>query len=435
MVSFHNLFITHNLSEKIKKSINLITYNLQNKDLLVVIFSRLIVVIAQLGFVKLYSGKLSAYSIGVYALFGTISYILSATVFIPLDYYQQALIYPLREQGKSLMSLVYFNLKIFKWILLFTIISLPLLFIFNQSTLVIYFILAVMVAVSTYTAGALRGVLNNLEHKQAVAVIQVLEGIGKVGVLYLLFELLGHTAMEVIGTQLFVSVLIIPFSIYLSFYYLIYKGDIGEPIKWKKYLKFAYPIAIGAIINLAQLQGYRLLLAPMGFIEIIGKYFVVSQVGVVGMSIISIIYSQIYIPIVYKTKGGYLQVYLKNALLLISFVFVFSLIFSKALVSLLTKPEYSQYSILILYGILAEGCNLILGALGIYLTIKSKTRQMLLGSVLTATISVMVTYLLYIYNVISIYTIGVPIIMSQLFGVCYMYLIYKKCSYVFKSDT
>ena len=379
-----------------------------------------------MGFVKLYSSKLSAYSLGVYALFGTISYVLSASIFIPLDYYQQALIYPLREQGKSLMSLVYFNLKIFKWLLLFTLISLPLIFLFLKSTLVVYFALAVMLAVATYTASALKAVLNNLEHKQAVAAIQIFEAIGKVGVLYLLFALLGHTAMEVISAQLLVSILVISFSIYLSCNYLIFKGDIVEPIKWKKFFKFSYPLALGAIINLAQLQGYRLLLAPMGYMEIIGKYFVISQVGVAGMSIISIIYSQIYIPTVYKTKGEYLRVYLKNALFLICFVFVFSLILSKPLVSILTKPEYSQYSILILYGIIVEGCNLLLGGLGVYLTIKSKTKEMLSGLILIALISVVSTCLLYISSFLNIYTIGIPIILSQLFAVCYMYFVYKK---------
>ena len=232
--------------------------------------------------------------------------------------------------------------------------------------------------------------------------------------------------MEVISAQLLVSILVISFSIYLSCNYLIFKGDIVEPIKWKKFFKFSYPLALGAIINLAQLQGYRLLLAPMGYMEIIGKYFVISQVGVAGMSIISIIYSQIYIPTVYKTKGEYLRVYLKNALFLICFVFVFSLILSKPLVSILTKPEYSQYSILILYGIIVEGCNLLLGGLGVYLTIKSKTKEMLSGLILIALISVVSTCLLYISSFLNIYTIGIPIILSQLFAVCYMYFVYKK---------
>jgi hypothetical protein len=162
--------------------------------------ARILVVVLQLGYVKLYTTSLSNYSLGIYALWCTISYILNAAVFVPIDYYQQANIYPLRAQGKSLMGLVYFNFNVFKWIGLTSIVVVLTATLFKQ-TLGLYVAAAAGLAVTTYAANALRGVLNNLEHKQVVALVQALEAFGKIIVLLVLISLTGATALQVIGSQ------------------------------------------------------------------------------------------------------------------------------------------------------------------------------------------------------------------------------------------
>jgi hypothetical protein len=105
---------------------------------------------------------------------------------------------------------------------------------------------------------------------------------------------------------------------------------------------------------------------------------------------------------------------------------MFSLVFSRPLVMLLTKPEFGEHSLLILYGIIAEGGNLLLGGLSVYMTIKGKTTQMLWGSLLTAVVSLVLTIVIYLIGAINLYTIGLPIILSQAIAVMYMYGVYKK---------
>jgi len=175
------------------------------------------------------------------------------------------------------------------------------------------------------------------------------------------------------------------------------------------------------------MQGYRVLLAPLGYIEIMGLYTTVANVGQSGMNAASVIYSQLFVPNLYKTNGKDIFGYTKMALGIILVVILVSTFFSKEIVALLTNSFFSQYSYLIFYGILAEGSNMIIGGLSIYLTIHNLTAKTIVASWIGLITFIVSFGLLYFLNIFSVWTIGLPIVLSQLSVVIYMiYLVFYK---------
>jgi O-antigen/teichoic acid export membrane protein len=393
------------------------------RDLLTVSISRIVIVLFQLIYLKVYTTQLSTHDLGIYALWCTISYVLSASVFVPIDYYQQSKIYPLRSQGHSLKGLVYFNFKILKWVGIIAVAVVIVVAIFEK-ILALYITIAVALAVTMYVTIALRGLLNNLEYKHLVSSVQVFEAIIRVALFICLIYLTGKTAVELISSQVIAFI----FTSIILIWFCMRKGifDQGRMIivNNQEVIKFCLPITIGAILNLVQLQGYRLILAPLGYVEIIGVYFGTTQVGIALMSFFSLIFVQIFTPNIYKTNGEYIKIYLRNALLLIAGVFFIGLIFSHPLVTLATKPEFANKSLLILYGIVAEGGNLLIGGLTIYLIIRGKNKQMLLASFYSTIASLFSIIILHFCELVNIYTIGLPIVISQVSVIIYMFRVY-----------
>src|SRR3954470_1701630 len=90
-------------------------------DTLLAIVSRIVVIGAQLGYVKLYSNRLDNHELGLYFFLFTVSYSLNAFLFVPLDYYQQSKIYNYLRSDISLKSLFTFNRKCLTWVALLTL--------------------------------------------------------------------------------------------------------------------------------------------------------------------------------------------------------------------------------------------------------------------------------------------------------------------------
>jgi O-antigen/teichoic acid export membrane protein len=147
----------------------------------------------------------------------------------------------------------------------------------------------------------------------------------------------------------------------------------------KDVIKQSYPISFGALVNLFQLQGYRLIIVPLGSAEIVGIYSTLESIGKAGMNAVAAIYAQIFTPNIYKTDGKFTNTYVKNALLLAGFVLIFFYMIDEYIVLFLTNYEFLKYKSLIMFGVLIEAANFIIGAYAIKLTLLRKNRLTLLG--------------------------------------------------------
>jgi O-antigen/teichoic acid export membrane protein len=395
------------------------------KDTAAILVSRILIALLQLVYVKIYTAHLSNTNLGIFALCCSLSYLLNAAVFVPVDYYQQARIYPLRAEGKSLLGLLKFNITILKWIAIASI-AISIVVMQLNGAMVFYFLTAVLLAVTTYIAIALRGALNNLQHKITVALCQSIEAFSRILIFLILANLIGANALQMINAQILAFCISIALMLAYIWHMKLFSIGDADVVDKKSLTIFCYPIAIGALLNLVQLQGYRLILAPLGYLDVIGVYFGTTQVGIAGMSIVALTFSQVYLPKLYKTNGDFIPTYLRYAFFAIAFVFTFSLIFSRPLVMLLTKPEFAENSLLIIYGVTAEGANLLIGGFSVYMTIKNKTNELLWSSIIAGMVSVVATSILHLTGNITLYTIGLPIILSQAIVVAYLYRVYLK---------
>ena len=394
-----------------------------------IVFFRSIAILLQLLFLKLYSNYLSVYELGIYYLFVTLSYSINAFLLVPLDYFQQSKLNYLKSAQKSLRSFLPLNKHMFYILISLMLVTESIMF-FIDHTLIVTVLLIYILSISFYFNTLVRGFLNNLDYRRNAIYTLVGEGILKISFFLLLIQYFNASAV-----LLLCITIVATFCMSSILYLLLQKKEeylIAEKITFSasEVFHFSYPISIGAIINWIQTQGYRVLLAPLGYIEIMGLYATVANVGQSGMNAASIIYSQLFVPNLYKTNGKDISGYTKMAFLVILVVILISVFFSKDIVALLTNSFFSQYSYLIFYGILAEGSNMIIGGLSIYLTIHNLTIKTIVASWVGLITFIVSFGLLYFLNIFSVWTIGIPIVLSQLGVVIYMlYLVsykYKK---------
>lgn len=396
-------------------------------DVTVVFLARASVIIGQLAYIKLYSNYLSHYELGIYFYLITVSYSLNALIFVPVDYYQQSKIYECLKNGVSLRSFLVLNKKIFYWVGIAAIIGFSL-FIFVRPRESIYFVLIIITAVALYISQALRGGLNNLEHKRIAAISLILEALLKIALLIVLLRFMAPNAIALIASWIIAMVLVAGF---LGWHFIklgVFSkgGDTLVQISAADVFRFAYPISISAIFNWIQLQGYRLVLVPLGFAEMVGLYAIIENIGKAGMGACSSVFGQMFVPNIYKSSGKYTGTYLRNALLLIAVVFFFSLAFSDAIVSIVTNGTYAKYSWILLLGVVAEAANFLLGALVIHTTLTSSTKPMLSASIVGVGSMVAIFGGIYYGGVVTVQSIGIPIVISQIIALVYMYWVFRK---------
>jgi O-antigen/teichoic acid export membrane protein len=374
---------------------------------------RALVVVFQLVFLKIYSNNTSADELGVYYFLLTASYSLNAFLLIPLDYYQQSQLYHLKAEEKSLRSFYPINQFVAK-------LTGSLLVLGN---IICYFInpqycyaitLITMFAISTYGVTLFRGIINNLEHRRAAIYCLLIEYVLKIVFFLIIIQFHKPSSLVILGSLLSASLVSFLVLFILVIRLTEFKFESIKPIHLKDVFKFSYPISISAVINWIQTQSYSLILVPLGLPEVVGIYATVANVGQGGMNAYSTIFAQIFVPNLYKSKGKYIGVYLRNAVLSIIFVLLVSALFSKTIITLLTKPEFAMYAMVILFGIACEAGNFLSGALTIYLTLHNVTKATLTMSFVGLITFVVCFSLLYVFHFISVFTIGIPMVITQI---------------------
>lgn len=390
-----------------------------------IVFVRLLTIFIQLFFIKCVTNTISVDELGIYYFLQTVSYSLNAVLFVPLDYFQQSNLYLYINEGISIKSYFIFNKRIAYIIFVVLLVGTMVVGVLNASYC-LGFVIIILLSVSTYMSLFLRGIVNNLEYRRRAAYNLLIESVIRIGLLYLFLSLFTASSIIVLLALFFASLIAILFL--LSFIRKLPQYINGEirSIKIKNVWHFSYPISIGAIVNWIQLQGYRLVLVPLGFTEVVGYYATVANIGSSGMNVCSTIYNQLFLPDLYKSLGQYLKKYLYNALGIIGVVLLISVFLKNLIVNILTTSIYVEYSYLIFYGIVIEAGNFIVGALTTFLGIHNMTKYSIKVSLFALITFILVFTLVFSFGKITPANIGIPIAISQIVVTLYLGIIVRK---------
>jgi O-antigen/teichoic acid export membrane protein len=395
------------------------------KDIALSTIARVLVIILQLINVKLYTNYLDAGQLGIYFFLLSVSYSANALLFVPVDYYQQANLAKVMHTSGGIRPLLHFNAKL-AWYYISFVLLLVAVIAAVKPDYAIATLLAAMLAYALYAVQALRNALNNLEHRSYVSVSFVQEAVIKVVVFFLL--------VKYFQTNWLLLIIAWVISLVLTGCYLVYKANRHQllycsceyKIHAKEVFSFSYPFSIGAVCNWLQLQGYRLILVPLGFAEEVGVFATLSSIGSAAIGAASLIYNQQFTPLIYKTAGLYTSRYIQGAFVVILGVTLASIGLGEFMVKVLTNPDFVQHWALLLFGVVTDGANLIIGALVIHVTLKSDSRKIIAAS-LGGLVGVALCFgLLYWADKISTATIGIPLLVSQWIAALLLYLIYTK---------
>lgn len=386
---------------------------------LVVAILRMVAIVGQVALVKLYTHYLSPAELGQYFFWLTISYFLNALLFVPMDYFQQAEVFHLKRQGHSLGGLLQMNRRMMALVVLATVLVAGITSVIRIAVLP-SILSAIALSVLLYFSTAVKNFLNNHDDQVLVVLMLVIEipirvatfmatvKTGFVGPLSPIFST--STAYLLTATAVLYRV---------RFHVRTFPGN-PKVVSAGVLTKFCAPISLGAIMNWLQLQGYRLVLVPLGYAEPVGLYATTAQIGTNGMNAAGTIYQQIYMPKIYQTHGKYLRKYLLGLASAIVVVLLVSITFRTQIVRLLTNGRFAAYSSLILYGILTEAGNFLVSALVVRLTIDHNTKVQINANVIAVVAVVALFVALFWGHALNVYTIGLPLVLAQVIVVSYL---------------
>jgi O-antigen/teichoic acid export membrane protein len=392
-----------------------------------VTLARVLVIACQLINIKLYTNYLSVEQLGFYFFLLTLSFFANALIFGPVDYFQQANLAKIIKITGGVLPLLKFNFKLMA-VYLLIVLLLSIISMFVAPQLFPYIISAALLAIAQYIVQALRNTLNNLEHKGLTSFSLVQEAVVKILVFLILVKYFVPSALLLMASWLIALGVTALSLAYQASKLGIFVTSEKYIVKTNEIFHFSYPISVGAVCNWVQIQGYRLVLVPLGFTEMVGIFATLSSIGSAGMAAAAMIYSQTFSPLIYKTSGQYTAKYLQRAIVLIGFVLLLCILLGDFVVQIATNLKFEPYWYLMIYGVLADGSNLLIGALAIHITLTSSTKNIMTSSVL-GVITLFVSFgLLFLTHAITVYTIGIPLVFSQFVVIAYMYWNFKKCT-------
>jgi hypothetical protein len=162
--------------------------------------------------------------------------------------------------------------------------------------------------------------------------------------------------------------------------------SLNQPIQ---IIRTVSTLAGGAASNTIQLQAYRVVYPAAGYANTAAVLGVTVNIGAVAMSACSQVFSQLFLPKLYQTKGDSINQYSCWAIAVTAGLITISLPLSEFLVQNLTNSEYIPYANAIGVGIILEAGNLLIGAYGVYLTLHARTGALfwfqLIGAVFSLT--------------------------------------------------
>ncbi|PUE60909.1 hypothetical protein B9Z45_06190 [Limnohabitans sp. 2KL-17] len=371
----------------------------------------------QLYYIKIYTNILSLSELGHYAYWITVAYFFSAFVFVPFDNYQQSRIYIWKKNGVSLRSAIQFNLiLLFGCALIIAIVAI-LTLIFFSLHIALALTISLFYGLVLHVSNASRNLANNLNYRSMAASFLIIDSLLKIIILIILQRFVVIDGIILIASATLAILLSSAISLGLMLRGGVFFAGTTETINIKEVFEFSYPISISAILNWLQLQGYKLVLVPFGAAEAVGIFSTVSSIGAACMASAGSIYAQMKTPEIYRSNGRSINAYLGGVVALIVVVALCGWLFSGLIISLLTTKNLTVYANLLVFGILVEGGNLILGAMGIAHSLNRSTSLFIgIGSI--GLFSCIVAFAV-LFNWLNVMNIGYPLLFSQIAtGLC-----------------
>ena len=400
------------------------SYKKYTKDFILASLSRVVVVLSQIYFVKLYTSNVGLYNLGIYFyLVGIINLIVSI-VFTPIEIYQQSKIYKVIKEKETIIPFLYFNAKLTLIYLLVSSFS-GLFIVYFEIIPISNFVLIVCIPILIYLSQGLRTIINNQEYKAVVSISYILESTIKITI-FGLFILRGEVSEYIMLYSWLLSMIgVICYEIYLiNNFKIITNFKLGaKNILVKDIVKISIPILSSSVTNWIQFNLLKTILVPLGYAEVIGVYGTLESIGRAIMGSISQVYTQIFNPRLHTSDGRFINVYILGAIFVSFSTLLMGLILSKEIVYIIAAPIFTADSLLIGFGIVAEAGNFIIGSYTVYYTITDKIKRLLRANLYGFLGVSMMSIILVSYYNISIYTVGIPLVISQLIICIYLYKI------------
>ena len=331
---------------------------------------RAVSVLAGLGYVKFYTNALSVEQVGEFFYLGTLSYVLNALVFVPIDAYMQARLsrlhaLPLKALGRLIGAALLAGLGL----CLALAVPLVLTNLLRVSDAPLLYAMAALL----YLCSSLRNLLNIRGHAVFAAGMLLMESVARLLAFVAMAALLGASAqMLVLSTiaALAAELLVLVWQARR----VLPSSASSEPLDAARHIvRTSLTLAGSAASNTAQLQGYRVMFPAAGFAGTAATLSVAANIGAVGMSACAQIFSQLFIPRLYQGNGASIGWYVKWASAMALAVMVIGMTLAEPLVRLLTKELYVPYASAIGVGIVIEAGNMLIGAYTVYLTLHGRT--------------------------------------------------------------
>ena len=381
---------------------------------------RILSIITGLFYIKYYTNNLSIAQIGIFFYLGTLSYILNALVFVPIDSYMQARI-------SNIEKLPYIALKnlIIKALLtalfMCVLLSLPLVLMGHLSPSEVP--LLYLMAAFLYLCTSIRNLLNIRGYLTFSTSMVLFESLARL-IVFIFFSAI----FEASAQALLLSSIV---ALFIEFIILFYWALKVLPLSFLSVrldgpftiLKSTTLLAGCAVSNTVQLQSYKLILPSAGYLNTSGALGVVSNIGAVAMSSCAQVFSQLFTPRLYKSNGASVNEYVGWGSLMALMVLIIGLLLSNFLVLNLTKSDYLPYASLIGVGVVIEASNMIVGAYSIYLLLHGKIRPLFLIQLIGALLSLVGCFISIIWFPYSPVYVGLVIAGSQIL-VVFLLMIY-----------
>lgn len=371
---------------------------------------RFLSILVGLFYVKYYTNKLSIEQVGIFFYLGTLSYLLNAFVFVPVDCYAQA---KLSERSilptKALLKLIVAALLVAFLICL--AMSVPLVALGKLSVFdvpLLYFMAVLLAMCSSF-----RNLFNNRGYALLSAGMVLVESLGRLIIFILVVWLLGATAQ----TLLLSSVLALSIELAILFWQALRRLPFvsnGQAIgTCMQIARVSAVLAGGAVSNAVQLQSYKVVYQSVGYSSTAAVFGVVSNIGAVAMSACSQVFSQVFLPRLYQDKGAFIGKYVLMGCGVASFLLVGAMLFSRFIVAQLTSLEYVPYAYAIGAGVLLEAGNMLIGAYSVYLTLNGRAPALLWLQGIGALVSMLGIMVAIILAPGSAFYLGCILVVSQ----------------------
>ena len=347
---------------------------------------RLLSVVAGLAYVKYYTNALSIEQVGTFFYLGTLSYLLNALVFVPVDSYMQARLS--RMDALPLPALRRLaGVTLLAGLAACLLLSLPFVAagqLVWADTPLLYGLAALL-----YLCSSVRNLLNIRGQATFAAGMVVLESAGRLIAFMLASAWTTPSAQTLLASSiaaLAVELVILLWQARRSLPLSPDRTSLDTPAH---IVRTAGALSGGAASNTVQLQAYRVLFPAAGHPHTSAALGVTSNIGAVAMSACAQVFSQLFLPRLYQTRGASIGQYVAWSLGMAAAVLAVGLSLSEFLVRHLTQPAYIPYAAAIGVGIVIEAGNLVVGAYGIFLTLHGRAgalfRFQLAGAVFSLT--------------------------------------------------